>query len=527
MSYSGLKCVQVFGDKGVGEEPVEADLISAIEFDETGDCLAIGDRGGRIVILKKAESEKKLVTRQRSDSRKGEKSSSSLLSGSASSSLGSSPPSTSPTPSSPGGGYRLFTEFQSHEPEFDYLKSVEIEEKINAIRWLKSNGLSTNRLMLLTTNDKTIKLWRVRERRAQTVTSLNLPSSPTGKTIPLKQLRLPRVSFGDPVVVVQPKKVFANGHAYHINSLSLNSDGETFLSADDLRVNLWNLRVTDESFNIVDMKPPNLDDLSEVITSASFHPRQCNLFAYSTSRGVIRLVDMRQSALCDSGARVFEAVEEGPRSFLSDIVCSISDTKFSPDGRFIISRDYLSVKLWDSHMESKPLKTVHIHEHIRPKLCELYDSDVIFDKFDVSPNRECSHFVAGSYGDLFYVYDFATGRSLAVVEASKTPSASRRRNSRARMPIGSPTGPIPIPSAKGISSSGGSAGSSPSSSSPSSSSGMMPSSPSSVGSSGVMSEAPVLEEGDFKKKVLHVAWHPTENTLVCTSAHHLFVYTSP
>ena len=35
-----------------------ADLISAIEFDETGDCLAIGDRGGRIVILKKAEAEK-------------------------------------------------------------------------------------------------------------------------------------------------------------------------------------------------------------------------------------------------------------------------------------------------------------------------------------------------------------------------------------------------------------------------------------------------------------------------------------
>ena len=37
--------------------------------------------------------------------------------------------------------YRYTTEFQSHEPEFDYLKSLEIEEKINQVlrccaRWL-------------------------------------------------------------------------------------------------------------------------------------------------------------------------------------------------------------------------------------------------------------------------------------------------------------------------------------------------------------------------------------------------------
>ena len=30
--------------------------------------------------------------------------------------------------------YRYVTEFQSHEPEFDYLKSLDIEEKINKIR---------------------------------------------------------------------------------------------------------------------------------------------------------------------------------------------------------------------------------------------------------------------------------------------------------------------------------------------------------------------------------------------------------
>lgn len=36
--------------------------------------------------------------------------------------------------------------------------------------------------------------------------------------------------------------------------------------------------------------------------SAEFHPNHCNLLAYSSSRGFIRVVDMRQSALCDHSA---------------------------------------------------------------------------------------------------------------------------------------------------------------------------------------------------------------------------------
>ena len=55
--------------------------------------------------------------------------------------------------------YRYLTEFQSHEPEFDYLKSLEIEEKINKVQWCNPSGGSR---MLLSTNDKTIKLWKVR-----------------------------------------------------------------------------------------------------------------------------------------------------------------------------------------------------------------------------------------------------------------------------------------------------------------------------------------------------------------------------
>ena len=223
-------------------------------------------------------------------------------------------------------------------------------------------------------------------------------------------LRLPRMSHHDTIVAAVPRKVYANAHAYHINSLSINSDGETYLSADDLRINLWNLGISDQSFNIVDIKPSCMEDLTEVITAADFHPLHCNLFMYSSSKGTIKLADMRDAALCDRHAKrkffvlkkdydyihlfislftlllisvVYEE-EEDPsnKSFFSEIISSISDVKFSSDGRYILSRDYLTLKIWDLHMDNRPVKTINIHDNLRTKLCELYENDCIFDKFE-------------------------------------------------------------------------------------------------------------------------------------------------
>lgn len=46
-----------------------------------------------------------------------------------------------------------------------------------------------------------------------------------------------------------------------------------------------------------------MEELTEVITSSEFHPHHCNLFIYSTSKGTIKIADMRASALCDSHAK--------------------------------------------------------------------------------------------------------------------------------------------------------------------------------------------------------------------------------
>jgi len=92
---------------GLGERDTtnvtESDILSAIAFDKSGDFLAVGDKGGRVIIFKYLE----LKNSRYFD-------------------------------------YRYFSEIQSHEPEFDHLKSIELNEKINALDFLhnyKSNSV--------------------------------------------------------------------------------------------------------------------------------------------------------------------------------------------------------------------------------------------------------------------------------------------------------------------------------------------------------------------------------------------------
>jgi len=374
MSGSELewKFSQVFGDSPAKPpvEVTEVDIVSAIEFDETGEYIAAGDRGGRVVLFKQNENKK----------------------------------------------YKFYAEFQSHEPEFDYLKSMEIEEKINKIKWRKTQNDS---LFLLTTNDKTIKLWNVHTKKIKQVNNNNTVGG----------LSIPSISTKDLIITATPRKIFSNAHAYHINSISLNSDGETYISSDDLRINLWNLGISDQSFNIVDIKPSNMEELTEVITSSEFHPHQCNVFMYSSSKGTIKLGDMRDSALCDTSAKVFQEEEDpGNKSFFSEIISSISDIKFSRDGRYFFARDYLTLKMWDMNMEAKPVKTIRIHDYLRSKLCDLYENDCIFDKFECNFGPNGDHVITGGYNNLFHIYELDGKSTRYVLEACKSnPNKSSKK----------------------------------------------------------------------------------------------------
>nr|CAB3468215.1 unnamed protein product [Digitaria exilis] len=448
---------QVFGERAAGEDVQEVDVISAIEFDKSGDHLATGDKGGRVVLFERTDARDSASRREleRQD-----------------------------VPINRHPEFRYKTEFQSHEPEFDYLKSLEIEEKINKIKWCQT---ANSALSLLSTNDKTIKYWKVQEKKIKRVSVMNLntsqsvgsstsaSASTSSSKAPLPNggcsdkfnclntdLSFPPGGYPSLCLPVYgaafriqqsleftvDSKYFINDEIYGIllilfNCLLIHSDGETFISADDLRINLWNLEINSQSFNIVDVKPTNMEDLTEVITCAEFHPNHCNTLAYSSSKGSIRLIDLRQSALCDNHSKIFEEHEApGSRSFFTEIIASISDIKFSRDGRYILSRDYMTLKnwpltllaillfhtqLWDLNMDSGPVSTFQVHEHLRPKLCDLYENDSIFDKFECCLSGDGLRVATGSYGNIFRVFGCTPGSIEATtLEASRNPMRWRK-----------------------------------------------------------------------------------------------------
>ncbi|CAN1162373.1 Serine/threonine protein phosphatase 2A 55 kDa regulatory subunit B beta isoform [Linum perenne] len=431
------KFSQVFGERTAGEELQEVDIISAIEFDKTGDHLATGDRGGRVVLFERTDTKDHGGSRrdlERMDY-----------------AIGRHPE------------FRYKTEFQSHEPEVQEKKVKKITEmnvdpskaigngsvasssNSSAPKPCLANGGCIDRLHNSLSNDFKI---------------------PAGG---FPSLRLPVVSSTETSLVARCRRVYAHAHDYHINSISNNSDGETFISADDLRINLWNLEISNQSFNIVDVKPANMEDLTEVITSAEFHPNQCNMLAYSSSKGSIRLIDLRQSALCDSHAKLFEEQEApGSRSFFTEIIASISDIKFAKDGRYLLSRDYMTLKL-----------------------CDLYENDSIFDKFECCLSGDGSRVSTGSYSNLFRVFGCSPGSNEATtLEASKNPM--RRQVQTPARPSRSLT------------------------------------TLTRVVRRGLGGESPGVDANgnsfDAATKLLHLAWHPTENSIACAAANSLYMY---
>ncbi|XP_058773512.1 protein phosphatase PP2A regulatory subunit B-like [Vicia villosa] len=55
-------------------------------------------------------------------------------------------------------------------------------------------------------------------------------------------------------------------------------------------------------------------------------------------------------------------------------------------------------------MDSGPVATYQVHEYLRPKLCDLYENDSIFDKFECCLSGDGLRVATGSYSNLFRFY---------------------------------------------------------------------------------------------------------------------------
>lgn len=82
-------------------------------------------------------------------------------------------------------------------------------------------------------------------------------------------------------------------------------------------------------------------------------------------------------------------------------------------------------------MEAKPLKVIHVHDAVKPKLCDLYESDIVFDKFECTFNHDGTSVMSGSYSNYMRVNSIQTDACEAI-HADK--SIFRKKLGRPKIP---------------------------------------------------------------------------------------------
>lgn len=151
-------------------------------------------------------------------------------------------------------------------------------------------------------------------------------------------------------------------------------------------------------------------------------------------------------------------------------------------------------------MERTPLKTIPIHEHLRPRLCDTYENDSIFDKFEVVFYGDAKNVMTGSYNNNFMIYPSDPEREMEVVlQADKSAFKAKK--------VGVPT---PINSSSPTNGPGGRKG------------GSRANSPASAGGQGGrMRKETDADQIDFNKKILHMSWHPFEDSIAIAATNNV------
>jgi serine/threonine-protein phosphatase 2A regulatory subunit B len=403
VTQMSLQFSQSFGPgEADSKAPVwEEDVFSVVQFDNTGDFLATGDKGGRITVLRQMDCAAAQQSVQ----------------------------------------YEHFLGFQAYEKGFDALCSSDVSEAITDINWLPA--AASGQLMLIS-NENTVRMFKLQEKPSVELTppsvSFTWPDrdendmllesgSADFDAIPVTQSTIPQIMSRQPTQsnLVIPKSTINTSceaarsasirrqykvdkkNAAAICSTSVCSDRSTFLTADALNILLWNVERIEPAFQILDITPEDLTNVQEVILCAKYHPDHCWQMACSTSSGDAFVYDLRSSALLDTkdsktrGAEIkLNRPAVSPK--FAVFIDAVSDVSFVPHQEHcLVTRDYLHSRVWDLRKTSEPVKVWNVQTFLEPFLKPLNKNNCLVDKFSavVSP---CGRYVAsGSYGGNFVV----------------------------------------------------------------------------------------------------------------------------
>jgi serine/threonine-protein phosphatase 2A regulatory subunit B len=352
----------------------ESFIVTNCKFSPDGNFVVVSDKGGRIIIFKKNDSKTVKQTEGEKESEKIKR--------------------------YPKLDY--FYEFPAHEKDFDIHKSIEYPEEIKCLSILPS--ISYNKLDIITAGYRTIKLDRIFKDKIKVFDQNNS----NGKE---SKLNIPKISYIKSEIKHKTKRQFICSHSNEINSVSDNKiNRNSFISSDDYKVLLWDLNITNEVFNIVDIDPQSQcleTENPEKITKSIFSDNNPHLFCYGTNKGNIKYCDTRSSSdhllftknIRDENSNLSKTIFANSLLSVHDICMNFSNNYT------IATRHYLSVNLWDIRKEKEPTNKFLLYEPIINKLSYLYQNNYLNDKFSLSSDKDGKYMLTGGYNNMFHVID--------------------------------------------------------------------------------------------------------------------------
>lgn len=258
--------------------------------------------------------------------------------------------------------------FSVDQDRGSYPQRKPVDEKVTAIAPVgaQQHQLSPHSLLYLASNDMLIKLYRLRSYRNAVLDENSQPFTNAASSSP---------GLTNESNVILPIRTFVSSHTTPICALSTCADQETFLSADCFKVQWWHLENPDPAHpgvTLYDMQPKGGEDVTEVLTNAAFHPSHTSLFLVTSSSGSCRIGDLRDppsaqrrfhlnfhsTATALSGGASSGWSADFTSRWTSDALiaralkCLHGAVFLGANTPYVVTRDYMSVALWDMRKAS-------------------------------------------------------------------------------------------------------------------------------------------------------------------------------
>ncbi|KAG0438636.1 Protein phosphatase PP2A regulatory subunit B [Dictyocoela muelleri] len=313
-------------------------------------------------------------------------------------------------------------EFKSHKPEFDYLESNDISEKIVSICLLNSELEDR----FICANEKTLRMWNVVDsgsvadrlrKGGYDLTYFNLEE--TGEYSKddqffcggdFKDEKSKKVEYSQNIdncsdtdssdsslnqkydikteLLCEKKNI----HSYPINTIV--RQGDVLISSDYLRIMMWNLNKMDY-LKIIDVKPDRFEELSFVITQVNY----CDddTFAYSTSSGEIVYCDLRVKSVPQIKLKMAKPVSN---DLFAELLKSISSFRFKDN--FVFARNFNSILTFD--LRNGALSdNLTLFKADFALFEKIYRNNSGYDRFSIEINND--KIITGGFDGEFFVYN--------------------------------------------------------------------------------------------------------------------------